>query len=89
VTGYGVDGHGSIPFRSKGFILFSPQRTDRLWGTPSLLSNGYFPWGEAAGDMKLIAYLRLVPQLPHTSSWRDAQLIKHTHNFAFLPFNDV
>jgi hypothetical protein len=33
----------------RGWELFSsPQRSDRFWGPPSLLSNGYqqlFPWG--------------------------------------------
>jgi hypothetical protein len=45
--GYGLDGRGSIPGRSKRFFSF-PQCPDRLWGQPSLLSNGYwglFPWG--------------------------------------------
>jgi hypothetical protein len=38
-TGYGVDGRGSILVRVKFFS--TPQRLDRLWGLPSLLSNGY------------------------------------------------
>jgi hypothetical protein len=34
-----LDGRGSIPRR--GQIFFStPQRRDRLWGSPNLLSNG-------------------------------------------------
>jgi hypothetical protein len=38
--GYRLDGRGSIPVRGKKF-LSSPQRPDRLWGPPSLLSDGY------------------------------------------------
>jgi hypothetical protein len=37
---YRLDGRGLIPGRGKRF-LSSPQRSDRLWGPPSLLSNGY------------------------------------------------
>jgi hypothetical protein len=39
---YGLDGRDSIPGRDKRFVS-TPQRPDRLWGPPSLLSNGY--WG--------------------------------------------
>jgi hypothetical protein len=38
--GYGQDNQGSIPSRGRDF-LSSPQRLDRLWDPPSLLSNGY------------------------------------------------
>jgi hypothetical protein len=38
-TGYGLDGQSSIPAEVRFFS--SPQRPDRLWGQPSLLSNGY------------------------------------------------
>jgi hypothetical protein len=40
--GYGLDGLGvgvRVPVNSRMF--FSPRRPDRLWGPPSLLSNGY------------------------------------------------
>jgi hypothetical protein len=37
-TGNGLDGRGSIP--GMGKIFSSPQRPDRVWGPPSLLSNG-------------------------------------------------
>jgi hypothetical protein len=40
VTGYRLDGRGLFPGRAKKFIS-TPQRPDRLWGSPSLLSNGY------------------------------------------------
>jgi hypothetical protein len=38
-TGYGLDGQDSIPGIAKFF--FSPQRSDRPLGSPSILSNGY------------------------------------------------
>jgi hypothetical protein len=42
VTGYMVEGRGSIHGRCK--IFFSVlQRSYRLWGPPTLLTNGY--WG--------------------------------------------
>jgi hypothetical protein len=40
VTGYGMDRQGSTLGRVKRFFS-SPQRPDRLWGAPSLLSSGY------------------------------------------------
>jgi hypothetical protein len=46
-TGYGLDGRGSIPGKSKIFVS-TPQRLDRLWDPPSFLINGYrglFPRG--------------------------------------------
>jgi hypothetical protein len=42
VTGYGLDGWGSIPGRGKRFFS-TPQNPDKFWGPPGLLSNGY--WG--------------------------------------------
>jgi hypothetical protein len=46
-TGYGLDGPGSNPGRGEIFRT----RTDRPWGPPSFLYNGYrvFPTGKAAG----------------------------------------
>jgi hypothetical protein len=73
--GYGLDDRGigvRVPIGSR--IFSSPQRPDRLWGPPSLLSNGY-RW------VKLTTLLQIVPRsrkrgsihpLPHTSSWRSA-----------------
>jgi hypothetical protein len=40
--GYGLDNQGvvvQVPMGAR--IVTSPQRPDRLWGPPSLLSNGY------------------------------------------------
>jgi hypothetical protein len=45
--GYGLEDRGSIPGGCWEFFSKTP-RQERLWGPPSLLSNGYqglFPWG--------------------------------------------
>jgi hypothetical protein len=42
-TGYGLDGQVfgvRVPEGSR--IFTSPRRSDRLWGQPSILSNGYW-----------------------------------------------
>jgi hypothetical protein len=41
--GYWLDGRGLIIGRGKRFFS-TPQRPDRLWSPPSLLSNGYWWW---------------------------------------------
>jgi hypothetical protein len=53
VTGYMLDGPGSIPGSAR--FLISPQRPDRLCGPLSLLSNGY-------RGVKLTTHLHLVPR---------------------------
>jgi hypothetical protein len=40
VTGYGLDGRGSISDGGRGFFLY-PLRPGRLWGSPTFLYNGY------------------------------------------------
>jgi hypothetical protein len=59
-TGYGLHDSGSgslIP--GGGWEFFSsPPRSDRVWGTPSLLSNGYWEWSGWA--VKLTTHLLLV-----------------------------
>jgi hypothetical protein len=64
-----------------GTYLSSSPLSDRLWGSSSLLTNGYrelSPRGQSGRGVKLIAHLHLVTrlkmrgtitQLPHTSSW--------------------
>jgi hypothetical protein len=45
-------------------IFTSPCRTKKLWGLPSLLSNGYqrlFPRGYGGQGVKLTTHLQLVP----------------------------
>jgi hypothetical protein len=48
----GLDGLATIPCRGKKFFS-SPQRPDRLWGSHSLLYNGYrgalSPWVKRSG----------------------------------------
>jgi hypothetical protein len=61
-TDYGLGGCGSIPDKDKRFF-FTPQRPDRLWGPPSLLSNGYcglFHWGQSGRGVKLTTNSHLV-----------------------------
>jgi hypothetical protein len=65
-------------------IISSPPRPDRLWGPPSLLSNGYrklFRRRWSSWGVKLTTHLHLAPRLrmrrpvppfPHTSSWHVA-----------------
>jgi hypothetical protein len=51
-TGYRLDGRGvGVRFPGEARFFSSPRRPDRLWGPPSLLSNGYrgsSPRGKAA-----------------------------------------
>jgi hypothetical protein len=65
MTGYRLDGRGSIPSRDKRYF-FSPQCPDQLWGPPTLLSSGY--WGlflqrKSGWSMRLITHLHLLPRL--------------------------
>jgi hypothetical protein len=50
--------NSSIPDRGKRFFS-APQRPDRLWGTLSLLSNGYR--GQSGRGMKQTTHINLVP----------------------------
>jgi hypothetical protein len=84
-TAYGLDDRGfgvRVPVVSR--IFSSPYRPDRLWGRPSLLSNGYrelFLREESGKGVKLTTHIQLVPgsrkrgsmhSLDHTLSRRSA-----------------
>jgi hypothetical protein len=62
---------GSIPGGGWEFFSSLP-RPERLWGPPSLLSNGYqglFPWGKSGRGVKLTTHLHLVQRSKNTWSY--------------------
>jgi hypothetical protein len=80
-TSYELDDRGvgvRVPVGSR--IFSSPRHTERLWGPPNLLFNGYrgfFPRVLRGRGVKLTTHLQLVPRsreygsihpLPHTRS---------------------
>jgi hypothetical protein len=94
VTGCWLDDQGvGVRVLVGAKIFISPCRPDRLWGLPSLLSNGYrglFLEGKAAGVWNWTPTFQLMPRprkrgsihpLPHTSSRCSASLFKHRDNF--------
>jgi hypothetical protein len=70
----GPEGRGSFPSSGSRFFSF-PQRPGRLWGPPSLLSNGQqglFLRGHNRLDVKLTDYVHLVPR------WSMVELYLHS-----------
>jgi hypothetical protein len=76
-TGYGLDGPGSVPGSAR---FFSPrERPDRLWGPPSLPSDGYqglSPQGceadhspPSSAEVKKVG---AISRISHVSSWHGA-----------------
>jgi hypothetical protein len=80
-----------VQFPTDVSISSSPQRPDRLWGPPSLLSNGHggpFSGGKADHSPPSRAEVKnggTLPPLPHMSSGHTVKLIKHRENFTFYP----
>jgi hypothetical protein len=81
-TGHGLDGQGSIPGSGKRFFP-SPQRSDRLWGSHSLISHGYRDSfvgvkrsrREAEHSLSSSAEVKnsgAISPFPHTYSWHGA-----------------
>jgi hypothetical protein len=81
--------------KGKRFVIYL-QRSNRLWGPPNLLSNGYqmlFHPGHSEWGVKLNTHLYLVPRLrmrgavsplPHIFSWRRS-INKYGGHFTFTP----
>jgi hypothetical protein len=79
-AGYRLDGHGSVNDRNNT-CFSSPQRSDRLSGSPRLLSNGYrrhFPGDKEIGawnyplspsSAKVVMDGGAISSLPYASSW--------------------
>jgi hypothetical protein len=63
-TGYGLDDRGfGVPVPVGSIIFSYPRRPDRLWGPPTLLSNGHrgpFPQGIKRMGVKLVTRRHLV-----------------------------
>jgi hypothetical protein len=89
-------GRPGLWFPAEARFFSPPQRPDRLWGTPSLLSNwywGFFSWEEGQGreadhsppSSADVKNGRVIPPLLHTSSWHGA-LINQAQG-QFLPYH--
>jgi hypothetical protein len=88
-TSYRLDDRGvgvRVPVRPR--IFSSPRRPDRLWGPPYLVSSGNLwlfsgfkrPGREADQSPPASAQVKKIwiyTSIPHTLSWRSAQLVKH------------
>jgi hypothetical protein len=93
--GYGLEDRGSrVRFPAGGWEFFSsPPRQERLWGPPSLLSNGYQglslgvkrPGREAdhshPSSVEVKEWVELYLHSPNATSLRGAQLKKRSCNF--------
>jgi hypothetical protein len=75
---------GSCPARGWEFFS-SPPSLDRLWGPPSLLSNGYPKWPRREAGHSLLSSAEVKNGWNYTSttpSWR-GDILKRRDDFAF------
>jgi hypothetical protein len=55
---YGLEGLGSISAKDEWFFCI-PELPNRLWSSPSLLSDGH-PWNYSGRSVKIITHLPLL-----------------------------
>jgi hypothetical protein len=89
-SSYELDGRGSIPGSGKRFFFYSTPSRPALGPTqpPIQLVSGVKRSGLEANHLPRssveIKNGGAMPPLPHTSSWRSAELFKQRDNFTFF-----